>query len=255
MKKLITIMLAFVLIMTNVHTVQGETTVNGELRNPRMVADATMDAKQKVSWDVVTFGSYPQAEIVSTAGKESYSAILPEVLREGDVIADDTVYQKLSQLEDSAWDEDGDTELDGVRYRRMNYKDAEEVSRYPSSLMYDWGGVLKNPNAEDLYYETMDDSYHYFKYEPIRWRVLEAGDEILLLSDIILEAVGYASENWDSNEARNYLNGYHPYREYFGDYEKSFMDVAFSEDEKTAIITSHLDNKEMTAIDSWMCKY
>ena len=34
------------------------------LKNPRIVADKSMEAKQKVSWDCVYFGSYPQAEVI-----------------------------------------------------------------------------------------------------------------------------------------------------------------------------------------------
>ena len=34
------------------------------LQNPRIVPDDSMEAGQKVTWDCVWFGSYPQAEVI-----------------------------------------------------------------------------------------------------------------------------------------------------------------------------------------------
>ena len=44
--------------------VQAETT----LQNPRIVKDSSMDAGQKVTWDCVWFGSYPQSEVTAEDG-------------------------------------------------------------------------------------------------------------------------------------------------------------------------------------------
>ena len=38
------------------------------LQNPRIEADSSMEAGQKVTYDCVWFGSYPQTEIVNQAG-------------------------------------------------------------------------------------------------------------------------------------------------------------------------------------------
>ena len=38
------------------------------IRNPRIVKDSSMDAGQKVTWDCVYFGSYPQSEVTSKDG-------------------------------------------------------------------------------------------------------------------------------------------------------------------------------------------
>ena len=45
----------------NLNKVQAATTLN----NPRTVADSSMNAKQKVTWDCVWFGAYPQSEVTS----------------------------------------------------------------------------------------------------------------------------------------------------------------------------------------------
>lgn len=48
----------------NMEKVQAETT----LQNPRIVKDSSMDAGQKVTWDCVWFGSYPQSEVTAEDG-------------------------------------------------------------------------------------------------------------------------------------------------------------------------------------------
>ena len=45
----------------NLNKVQAATTLN----NPRIVADSSMKAGQKVTWDCVWFGAYPQSEVTS----------------------------------------------------------------------------------------------------------------------------------------------------------------------------------------------
>ena len=45
----------------NLNKVQAVTPLN----NPRTVTDSSMNAKQKVTWDCVWFGAYPQSEVTS----------------------------------------------------------------------------------------------------------------------------------------------------------------------------------------------
>ena len=40
------------------------------ISNPRIVKDSSMDAGQRVTWDCVYFGSYPQTEVVESGSKE-----------------------------------------------------------------------------------------------------------------------------------------------------------------------------------------
>ena len=69
------------------------------LNNPRTVADSSMNAKQKVTWDCVWFGAYPQSEVTS-----------------GDI------YNKLKNA--TGWDENNDIVIDGNKYRRLKGEDA-----------------------------------------------------------------------------------------------------------------------------------
>ena len=43
------------------------------LKDPRIVEDSSMQAWQKVTWDCVWFGSYPQSEVVCETDTERIS--------------------------------------------------------------------------------------------------------------------------------------------------------------------------------------
>ena len=47
------------------------------LSNPRIVPDKSRKARQKMKWDCIWFGSYPQAEVVPTGSE--YTALPEEV--------------------------------------------------------------------------------------------------------------------------------------------------------------------------------
>ena len=143
------------------------------LSNPRIVTDSSMRAGQKVTWDCIWFGSYPQAEVIPS--NAAYTALDESLRRDGDVIVSDSVYATLQSA--SGWDEKNDITLNGVKYRRMKKGDATYASG--NNGYYRW------KNSTD---------YHYFKYEPIKWRVLRTdGNQALLLSDIALDDKKYCT--------------------------------------------------------------
>ncbi len=178
-----------------------------ELHAPRIEADSTMTAKQKVTWDCVWFGSYPQSEVTSS----------------------DPVYSTLQST--GGWDNNEIT-IGGNRYRRMKKGDATYSSS--SSGYYNW------PDA---------DTYHYFKYEPVKWRVLKTdGNQALLLSDVALDDQRYNTvyENvtWETSTIRSWLNGYgSSYNQQGIDYSgRNFIDSAFTSGEKSAIADTSVVN-------------
>lgn len=121
------------------------------ISNPRIVKDSSMDAGQKVTWDCVYFGSYPQSEITSKDG---------------------SIYNTLKNA--TGWDENNDITIGRTKYRRLKGEDATYATSSDSPYRYDWNDNYK--------------IYHYFKYEPIKWRVLNRnGNDALLLADIALD--------------------------------------------------------------------
>ena len=103
--------------------------------------------------------------------------------------------------------------------------------------------VLKNEINWDLNNDVIinGSKYHktennYFKYEPIKWRVLHyENSEAFLLADAILDSQPYHSENeeidWEKSSIRAWLNN-------------EFINKAFSNEENKAINTVELISKD-----------
>lgn len=211
--KIITAMLTLVLMAglfpagsSNLRRVEAATTT---LTNPRIVADSSMQAKQKVTWDCVWFGAYPQSEV--TSGE---------------------IYNTLKNA--TGWDENNDIVINGNKYRRLRGKDAT-CATSASSNHYNW--------KEDYL------SYHYFKYEPIKWRVLEVNDgRALLLADQVLDDQKYNQKfeiiTWENCSMRSWLNGREAIINQDGiDYTNTnFINTAFNVDEQKSIMTTKIIN-------------
>ena len=203
------------------------------LQNPRIVKDDSMKAGQKVTWDCIWFGSYPQREVVADA--VGYDAIYKDYYNpQTDIIGDAALFQKLETA--SGWN-DNEIVLDGNKYRRMKQEDAI----YSSS-----------DSAEACSYRWKDNtSWHYFRYEPIKWRVLStAGDQAFLQADLALDDQKYnkndTSVTWESSSMRSWLNGYGPEKnEPKMDYRSdSCLQDAFTSAGQQVIRTTEVENAD-----------
>ena len=94
------------------------------------------------------------------------------------------------------------------------------------------------------------DSYHYFRYDKIKWRVLNVSeDRALLLADQALDDQKYntvnASVTWVGSTIRSWLNGYDASKNDLGtDFtDRNYIDNAFSSAEKGAIVSTDIDNR------------
>lgn len=181
------------------------------ISNPRIVKDSSMDAGQRVTWDCVYFGSYPQSEVTSKDG---------------------SIYNTLKNA--TGWDENNDITIGRTKYRRLKGEDATYYSSNEEG-QYNWNGSYK--------------TYHYFKYEPIKWRVLNRnGNDALLLADVALDDqkynTDYAKVTWETSSMRSWLNGYgasvnQPKTDYS---RKNFINSAFTSTQKNAIKTTNVVN-------------
>lgn len=85
-----------------------------------------------------------------------------------------TIYKKLQTAKD--WDNNNDVIIDGTKYRRLKGND----STYYTTQWYD---LINHYNWNNNY-----TTYHYFKYEPIKWRVLNTENgQAFLLADVTLD--------------------------------------------------------------------
>ena len=171
------------------------------IENPSIVKDNSMVSKQKVTWDCVRMGSYPQSEILSKSGLESANS---ETIDKSKIIADDELYSKLKK--ETNWKNDM-VEIGGEKFKR--YK---------------------------VWYWDVGYIWTYFKFEPVKWRGLSTdGDKALLFSDKILDGNYYnttqADVTWETCTMRSWLNDYSQNVNTDGiDYtETGFLNQAFSE--------------------------
>lgn len=87
------------------------------------------------------------------------------------------------------------------------------------------------------YYDTDSYiSYRYFKWERIKWRVLQNdGNTLFVVADKAIEGKGHkdedASVTWETSYIRDWLNG-------------SFYNTAFSSSEQGAIVTQNVENED-----------
>lgn len=208
--------------------VKAEETIN----NPRILVDDSMRAGQRVTWDCVWFGSYPQTEIVDKAETSGmYGNNWGEV---SDFVVDSAIYSDLQNA--SGWDNNGDVTINGTKYRRIKQED------------------ITNKTSEYYEFNWSDSAtYHYFRFEPIKWRVLNKdGSTALLLADKTLDTQQYHAiledVTWETSTIRSWLNGYDgasnkQNTDYSG---KNFIDTAFTPVQQEGILTTNLENADDT---------
>ena len=195
-----------------------ETAVPAELRPPVTERDPLSPTGVKTTWQCVYFGSYPSAEV--TDGR--FDSVDGYALREGDLIADAELY---GRLEGADW-RDNAAELDGVRYVRVGLDSAPKAGGGEQHYRWDYARP-----------------WHYFRVEPIRWRVLDVRDgAALLLADRMPDSVPFNESDgetvWETCTLRSWLNGCGadangPGIDYTG---AGFIDRAFTETERGAIL-------------------
>ena len=192
---------------------------------PRVENDDSLPTGQITLWSCVSFGSYPQTEIVSG----DFTAVDDYAVQEGDYLVDCNLYKELTKAE---WN-DNQTEIGGIRYLRMSREDA--VSSATDNVQhYRWEDSVE---------------WHYFRFDPIRWRVigLENG-AACLLADRLMDCQPFNTENvpvsWESSTVRSWLNSYPAKENTAGiDYQgRGFLDTAFTTAEQGAILQTRVEN-------------
>ena len=182
-KCLLTFMM-FGLILSSLTLSVHATSVNPDrdkLHNP--VHNCSVhDAYHYSNWSTVKFGSYPQSIVTDKALQAAIDAQL---------IANGSYVGKAKYVV-------GDCVVNGVKYRKVRIGDI---------------GPNATENFEDLFMTDEENkhlTYGYFRFEPIRWRVLsvdKANNKMLLISDQAIDAYGGMSL-WKDSQTREFLNCY-----------------------------------------------
>ena len=172
------------------------------------------DGSDYTDWSYIYFGSYPQSEVKSEGTKNMIDS---ELSKTGKTTGDVFVGQ--------------------CKYRKVFQQDANYA-------------CYKNWKDNDGDY-VVDEDYKYFKWEPIKWRVLQNdGTKLFVCADDALDSQeyneNYVDVTWETSTIRQWLNGgtdYNdPNRKGFTGY--GFYGTAFSDDEKAAIIETLITNPD-----------
>lgn len=208
---------------------------------------------EKVSFSYVYFGSYPQTEIAAEKTKETKADVDPGL------------FSKLQAATD--WDSNNDIVIDGVKYRRCNgdyvYKSRTTYVR-PDSIS------LSEEHDYKWFSDDDPDTYHYFRYEPVKWKVFEVNDDNLLLtSDKILDLSTYgdnrvqvidgeyvknSADSWKTSRIRSFLNGLgadeNVVKENYSD--KGMLQLMFTSEESSYLIPIESDagTKDLLTVPS-----
>ncbi len=207
------------------------------LNNPRITTDSSLG--RIVTYDAVWFGYYPQAEVVASSYK--YDNVEDRCLNNGDVIYDSELYTKLCESDE--WNEYNDLFIGPIQYHRMKASDATFYDTYDTRGYYCW--------HKD--YST----YRYFRYEPIKWRVLsvENGKALLLADkvidnqvfDLYYKSMTFHYYTWDTSTIRSFLNSYSASNNTYGKSysgENGFRGRAFTALEQKYIINTSVTTRE-----------
>lgn len=182
-----------------------------EIWTPTALDDRNSKAGFISTWDCIWFGNYPQSEVTSS----------------------DSEYSALKKAAASQWNDDT-IWINDCRYLRMKGNDS----------LYNSDQIAITSSLDGYYpYKGDGETYHYFKFEPIKWRVLEVNDDnIVVMSDEILDAAiwhmnHYDYAKWSNSTIRSWLNGYNgSYNLQNQNYSSdNFINMAFNDYEKSAM--------------------
>lgn len=144
---------------------------------------------------------------------------------------DGDIYQQLeSSME---WKKDNTLTINDTKYKRIEKKNATSTG-----ASYKWSN---------------DSEYHYFKFEPIKWRVINVNKNVAyLISDVALDTQKYNQEargaEWNKSSLRSWLNGYGASKNQSStDYSSNnFADTAFSSSEQSSLVS--VDSDKVTIL-------
>ena len=186
----------------------------------------------KNDYVLINFGIYPNREIIN-------NEILHDKdfnLLEGDYIVDDELYNKLENGEWKSNDTCSTISIGNDKYLR------ERRGEYHGIKNENVATIVRDDEFADKYfhYGYTGKEYHYFKIEPIVWRVLEDVDGIkTLITDKVIDNVQFSTDLdescYDNSKIRYWLNA-----------DKNFFSLeSFSNEEKELILDYKLDKDKM----------
>lgn len=191
--------------------------------------------------DIVEFGSYPQSRVTNSSLVSALNKVSKNWVSYG-YYSGTGDYGTMVQ---GNWMKYADFTYNGTKYRAVTF------SQYRPH---------RTEGAFDYYSEQQNNGYtpnkiYYFKYEPLKWRVLDPSTGLVLCESII-DSQAYSNTTyeygrdpydeynarWNDAEHTHYANDYatSSIRTWLND---DFYNTAFSSSQRASILTSELDNR------------
>ena len=196
--------------------------------------------------DIIEFGSYPQSRVTNSSLVSSLNSVSKKWVSYGYYSGDDS----CGSMKQGNWMKYADFTYNGTKYRAVTFSQYRPYRTYESSST---GNSNQNNNG------YTPNNIYYFKYEPLKWRVLDPSTGLVLCESIIDSqaysntAYKYGKEPyysmgawWNDAEHAHYANDYatSSIRAWLND---DFYNIAFSSSQKAGILTSQLDNSAYSA--------
>lgn len=199
-----------------------------------------------IDGDAAYIGSYPQTLVDDGAVLASLSQLITD-MPTADESGDWRAYDFYVSGEQKNYSWYIDVCLDGVEYRGVYFTEYR-----PDNV--DYGAPNVSRQERNGYYTN---TVYWFRYEPIKWRVLSTeGGRALLFSDVILDVTEWQKSAVEVGDAWYVNGGNTPDGTYVNNYEYSsvrgflngeFFDTAMGQSQKSAILTITTDNSVATS--------
>lgn len=191
--------------------------------------------------DIIEFGSYPQSKVTDSSLVSALDSVSKNWVSYGYYSHDDS----YGFTRPGDWMKYADFTYNGTKYRAVTF------SQYRPRWMGD-SSSSSNTHQDDNGYTP--NNIYYFKYESLKWRVLDPTTGLVLCESIIdsqaygtirssygIDPYGHAAY-WNDLEHTHYANDYatSSIRAWLND---DFYNTAFSSSQKASILTSELDNR------------
>lgn len=224
-------LLVLVLLFSSSSIINIKTVLN-ILPQAQAAETESLDISQKKKGDIILYGSYPQSEVKDETIIKALNNAKSEWKSYG-------YFPGNNNIADDDWMKYCDVSLNGEKYRGV----------YFSKYRTPWCAA-DNPDIScqrDSGYYTS--TYYWFKYEPLKWRVLDP-DEGFVLSENVIDSQAYQERVYFDEQTYTYYNN--PEQTiYANNYEASsirkwlndnFYNTAFTPEEKNKIGVTVLDN-------------